>query len=703
MFNRIPEFADKLIDWAVRVNQIGKFPQETREKFLSEVDGLFIDGAIKDDLRNKLNATILMRNNLADYTFRFNGKGESQGVQNIESYLNAIKDFFRVYFSYNKRKDAIVNKNILKFIVESGVKTNDNGETYIGLGNPMVLESLLICHFQIKDYIDYIEKLNASGRNKGSILELLYRQLIIGKIDRVFRDIILIYNERFLRIVGVDFKETNNEIYDIEFIAKEENALSSIEKISATRLIEKIISGLDVGKKYKILVVGEVMTKEYESTLCDLEKALSVLNYDIDITNLTRDDGDKFTAVFTPTGIDSCIKTYDKIFILDCPEIYYPISLDDKDDVDRVMRRSCDGIVDILSRDRITGERDFFNKNGFAAIYYRVQNYLLDMSRYNTKKTRKINTEFLDYLKAKLPYSEKDIGKELYVYLSNNNDFKDDLYDRYNFVRVERYNSKDCRIIKYPEPALPSRDRILSDKMELHLTLYKILKMLSPSRVFCNKLLGMGEDFLDTYDIARKVHIFLQYSPVRKSKSNLTIDINIKIQYPEEATNRVKAVTETLVREMFAFDCSSDDEPLNRILLYCYVKAIANVFNGCVDNFNDCLFHHFYMSKLMNCYKGARCIDVDFIIKNIDTYVCDNIRVEENVTPQFQYSVKRVAYEMMNKLDATYCEDSDIIKQILNVRQNQESVNMYIAGLKTACENFDYTDSKLFLRVSKRL
>ena len=237
MFNRIPEFADKLIDWAVRVNQIGKFPQETREKFLSEVDGLFIDGAIKDDLRNKLNATILMRNNLADYTFRFNGKGESQGVQNIESYLNAIKDFFRVYFSYNKRKDAIVNKNILKFIVESGVKTNDNGETYIGLGNPMVLESLLICHFQIKDYIDYIDKLNASGRNKGSILELLYRQLIIGKIDRVFRDIILIYNERFLRIVGVDFKETNNEIYDIEFIAKEENALSSI--ISEERRVGK--------------------------------------------------------------------------------------------------------------------------------------------------------------------------------------------------------------------------------------------------------------------------------------------------------------------------------------------------------------------------------------------------------------------------------------------------------------------------------
>ncbi len=615
--------------------------------YYNEIDGLFVENDIADELKNYCENLVQTRCILADCK---NKIIDNDYIAKVENYLEAVKKIMALYFSYPHRKSLILGKNktILKNIVESDIipckdKEDEDDEDTIKIyfGNPMILESLLICYRQREDFYAEFKNKTISGdkeseqKNENYYRRELDRELYVNKFDRLFRDIIILYKKEFYRIVDLKFKDDNPEEVDC-FIAKHENVLSSIETFSATRLYEKIIFGRDKSDSFKVLIVGETKTFEYENkktvdSFDELKTMLALNGYDeVKVEKLSRVDSG-FSKIFTYNGLQTYIDEYDKIFILDCPELYYEIGLKEQIDASNIAFKADLSIKDFPRKFVPVGFRSFYNSkwnNCFAPVYYRVQNYLIDDQKVNSSKTRNINKVYLDKIKDIIDQKtatiidhkaddkdkekaaiEDDKKKEVYAYISNNRDFVDELYDMYNFTRIERYNSKTCRIVKFSKKHLPE-DCNSTHKM-LFISLYKILKMLS-SDIFFHRMFTASEG-MRFAEIAKKssnINIIIDYSDIYFDTQD-GMKCNIKAYYSGiEPDDHLNIIVETLIKEMFRYDESHD-----AVIKYCYKKAIADIFSGSARNFNDLLFHHLYFKTLTDYYLNQENQNVNFSVK----------------------------------------------------------------------------------------
>lgn len=689
----IVKFAEKLICDGITIPSIESY----NDDFSCEINGLYIDVETKRNLLKFYNSILTSRKKLAESK----NSAFSSYILTVEEYLESIKDLFTLYFKICKTQSSAINLKIISQIVESDIQTSDNNEIRINFGNPLIIESLLISYLQIQDFKQNFGSIDKEGKytiDDVETLGVLGRELIINKIDRLFRDIIVLYNKEFYRITHFN-EEQNN------FKAIKEDCLKSIETISATRLYEKIVKlsgrGADnTEKEKKVLIIGSTIVHDKgngvrESSI-DLLKSMFSEKESTSITVDVIDKKEDISEALRQFKLNNLIERYDKVFILDCPEIYYPIELAQMRDGDLVIKRAEQQIKKMLDIDPVSHRRDFFNKNGFAAIYYRVQNYLINMSRENTRKSRKINTEMLDYIKELI---NRNPQKEVYVYISNNHDFRNELYDMYNFTRLERYNSKDCRIIrfgKYPKP------KFNFNACELKITFYKILKMLSNSVEFYKKCTTF-EDFLSSYNIAKYTRIFIQYGTLLKklNKSNPIQKFNLHINiflHPEvcaslseEIKNKYKNKVELFIKEAFNF---KKPNTKNYILDYCFKKAMANVFSGCSHSFNDLLFYHLYMRAVL----GSD--EIDFNISEIKFF--EEMSEDFNdIEETSSYSYKRVAYFLMEALDGDFYTDTSIIGHYRRASINEEKLLYYSDHLLSACEELGYINSRLYRRLNK--
>lgn len=644
-----------------------------------DIVGLYIDAVQKAKLINYYKVLFSFRRSLSGMRepLRVSSLSKSKSV---ESYLDAVKDLFLQYFIYEGNKSAIVNDCILKQIIYTDITVCDDAQIYIGLSNPLILESLLICSKQIADYRQLIEILGEESRFSKD----LYQEHLLNKVDRLFRDVIILYENHFYRIIGYSHEKNS-------FIAKDEDELESIEEISATRLYEKV-RRRDQNEVKKVLVIGRTIDYGFESGSSQ-ELLQKMVGDETEIDFI--DKKEVIRRILRQSELEKKINIYDKVFILDCPEIYYPIELKDMDDYSDVIRRANKPIAQILKP--VAGKLDFYNKNGFAAVYYRVQNYLLDKVRGNTSKSRRINTAILDFIKEKIDnfYNvDGNLNKEVYVYISNNRDFRDELYDIYNFTRLERYNSKDCRIIRFGKLSKPN---FRQDKCMQVITVYKILKMVSHSEDFYKEFTDVDGDFLKTLERSKNTIIFIDYSNLILQKDGTyRFEIKIKINYSCKISEKYKKAVLTLVNEAFNFNRKVE----NKILLYCYKKAFANVLSGCAHSFNDLLFNHLYLRAVNGDTNIIFNIDVDDIEwKEITERISD-----DDVNPSEEtssYSYKRVAYNLMNMLDRPFYRSSSIVAQYRMTTANNEKLHFYVEMIKEACENVGYTSSRLYSRLNE--
>lgn len=696
---------------------------QSYENLFHEIDKLFISQDIVANLKYKYKKIIDTRYSLVGcMTF------DEDFVAKSVFYLESIESFLKEYFAYNGNKSEIVSKRILRQIIQFDCSFVDDAkeELEIGFGNPIVLESLLISYYQSKDLNEEINK------TKNRILNRLYQELYKNKFDRLFRDIIILFENEFYRIVDVNFIEKN---IAKSFKAKRENDLTSIESISVTRLFEKITQNLDKESKepYKVLLIGDFWEDKDIPNLSVLARMLKSASYEVEISrcdktgvydlveqkDLSIEDEYKWieerstkqkdtsSDLLTPKGIENCVKTYDQVFILDCPEIYRDIELVEKKDKSEILEKS-----NRYTESNLGYEIEWKNfknksKNTFASIYYRTQNYLLDINKENSRKSRYINEPLLDYIKTTIDILEKrdNIRKEVYVYVSNNKDFQTEMYDRYNFVRLERYNSKDCKIIKFSKPeGLPG---VTSRQSSIIITLYKLLKMLSPAKGFHTFFTAAKkDDFVKAANIARNVDIIINYAPVDLSKKEMDLDIVVNIRgnlKDARSVEDVQEIVKCLVYEMFNFEDSNNlKESRANIIKYCYKKAVANVFSGCVSNFNDCLFYHLYLKKVMGYYKFDKAFDFNFNINSVK-YSSDDVDRDK---PHYNYSFKRLAYSLMEILDADYFREDKLYEHMFQARLNNQynfnkGLDYYVEGIVNACNNLNYTSSYLLYRLMK--
>ena len=672
MMNSLVQFAKELLHDEIEV----RFSAYVRN-CTEDIAGLYLDATQKSRLINYYEILFNSRNSLSEGIASLRVSSLSKSMS-VDCYLNAVKDLFLQYFIYEGNKSAVVNDCVLEQIIYTDITVYDDAQIYVGLSNPLILESLLICSKQIIDY----HRLNGILSDDSQFCIKLYQEHLLNKIDRLFRDIIILYKKRFYRIIG--YSQEKNA-----FIAKDEDELESIEEISATRLYEKVC-GRDQNKDKKVLVIGRTIDYGFESgSSKELLKEMVGAGIKIDFIY----NKEEIRRVLRQAELENKIDIYDKVFILDCPEIYYPIELKDMDDYSDVIRRANKPIAQILKP--VSGKLDFYNKNGFAAIYYRVQNYLLNKSRGNTSKSRRINTAILDFVKEKLSILCNEKGKEnkeVYVYISNNRDFRDELYDIYNFTRLERYNSKDCRIIRFGKLSKPDFDQ---EKCIQVITVYKILKMVSHSEDFHREFTDVDGDFLKTLERSKNTKIFIDYSNLNLQKNGTyRFKLKIEINYNCEVSEKYKEAVNTLIKEAFNF-CREID---NRILLYCYKKAFANVLSGCAHNFNDLLFNHLYLSAV----NGNTNIIFNIVELNWTQLATSGDVAETNPSEETSsYSYKRVAYNLMTMLDRQFYRNSSIVDQYRMVTANNEKLRFYVEMLMAACENVGYTSSKLYSRLNE--
>lgn len=717
---------DKIARWATNFFDDASLSIRPRiqsyTNFVWEIDNLFIAQSKLEILKNKYNDILDTRNALSE-SMTFDENFVSKAVV----YLEAIESFLKEYFAYNGNKSEIVSKRILRQIVQFDCNFVDEAkeELEVDFSNPIVLESLLIAYYQSKDLKEEIDRIH------NSILSRLYQELYKNKFDRLFRDIILLVDNEFYRIVDVNTinDENDDNLIAKSFKAKRENDLSSIESISVARLYEKIILNLKVKeeekkRRYKILLIGDLWEDKDIPNMSVLAEMLESSQYKFDISRCDKngiyeykkteegwieqrsiDKLDTSSSLLTPKGIENCINAYDKVFIMDCPEIYRDIELVEKNDKFEILEKA-DKFIKSNKSYEIDWDK-FKNKNSFASIYYRTQNYLLDNSKKNSSKCRYINEPLLDFIKTEVEKKEND-EKEVYVYVSNNKDFRTEMYDKYNFARLERYNSKDCKIIKFSKPEeLPA---IITNESSIIITLYKLLKMLSPSMEFHEFFAALNDEesaekenkYIRIVEIARKVDIIINYAPIKMPKE-MNMDIVINIPNNIETKENVKKIVECLVYEMFNFEKADDlKESRAKIIKYCYKKAVANVFSGCVSNFNDCLFYHLYLKKIMGHYVFDKPFNFDFKINDIK-FTDDDASSDK---PHYNYSFKRLAYDLMEILDADYYREDKLYEHMFQARLNnngdlKNGLDYYVDGILNACANLNYTSSLLMYRLMK--
>ncbi len=676
----------------------------------NEINGLFVENDAANDLKDFFDKLIITRKDLADISET--RKFDREYISKIENYLEAVKNIMAFYFSYPNRKSLILgrSKTILKTIVESDMRKIDDDSIEVHLGNPMILESLLICYRQREDfYAEFKGKTDENQKNENYYRRELDRELYVNKFDRLFRDIVILYEKEFYRIVDAKFKTDDTELVDC-FIAKREDSLSSIELFSATRFYEKITFGREKTDCFKVLIIGETKNDENFDSIEELEKKLRLSKFNnVKVDSLTRSDKD-FPKIFTYQGLQNYIDEYDKIFILDCPELYYDIELREKIDASNIIFKSSLSVAEFPQKLGPIGFRSFYNNKGsnsFAPVYYRVQNYLIDDHKVNSSKTRNINTLFLDKIKDILSDEKKERSvydkKEVYAYISNNRDFADELYDMFNFTRIERYNSKTCRIIKFCKKQLP--DNYNSRHKMLFISLYKILKMLSSDLSF-HQLFSDSKDgsFVEIYKKSSKINIIIDYSDINYDEKD-GVNCNIKAYYSgEDLNNNLRTIVEMLINEMFRYGNSKD-----AVIKYCYKKAIADIFSGSARNFNDLLFHHLYFKTLTGFYLLQEKPYVNFDVKVYKQtaeefeHRCDFVFGQRELPKDnyMQYSFKRLAYRIMDVLDTKYYGDGDMLKQLQSARMNEDNLNIYVNGLLKACMNLNYEDSNLYYRLRK--
>lgn len=674
------------------------------DDYSDEIDGLFLDWKECDAI---MRAYESVRDNYSLLSIEFKKISNVYGdIYNmlmrmeiyICSYLDAVKDLFKLYFEYDGCKRNVVNENILKQIVYSDIRLhNQDNKVTIGIGNPMVLETLLVCYYQRNHFAETIEVCSRDCESVDYEKEL-FKEIFIEKVLRLLRDVVILYDNEYYRIVDFDDNEGR-------FIAQTENSLPSIEVISATRLFEKIIKNYSELKHkdlINVVVIGETLDGSFDC----LKEMLKTDYEKINIRQISNKE--EIYRSLWKKSLSEIINENDKVFILDCPEIYLPISLRDEDDGQQVLSLLNCGIRDILNREDKYGRRDFFNHNAFSTIYYRVQSYLKDINRNNATKSRKINVQFLDYLKE---FAETFPNyKEVYVYISNNRDFYDELYNKYNFTRVERYNSKECRIIlfdnkfkkrKSGELSRLSRDIEKYSKVHcgqrkncFNITLYKIIKMVSPFNKF-HSLFSNEDKFLNSFKTMSNIPIRMFYSLYQDRIENHSItSVHIKFKYRVDKKEcGLQSAIQMLLKKAFSFN--SDNNVIPIVLLNCYWKAFGDILSGCSRNFDDLLLNHLYQSAI----NGRKDIVFDVGFENAIGEEEDTATDPELDEIIANYSCKQTAYYLMNTLDSDFYSRSIIIEQFRRAAINKDELMEYINELITSCSKIGYTNSNLYERL----
>ena len=582
---------------------------------------------------------------------------------------------------------------------------------------PIVINNLLKTCQGICEFYNFIYQ-SIENNTEGISIEqiLLYKSILIAKVQRVFRWYSFDDKEDLCRVTLPPRPHDEQEYFSLLLSYKNLKEINSYEGIGELRTAEKIIQAAEEyfrennGDVFNVALLGDINypikeLRNYVRFNINSDFKERKIIYNIYTNNfeskkvLLKDITDiNFNSnlfdVFENAGIFSdIIAKNNLIFMLDCLNIYKEPYVSSDFSKRAIIDNYKNNEFDRYSSWMDTPENIFVN-NPMDDIYDNIVSLIV----FNQiGKIRKNANEYL------IEYCKKNIlrypNKNLYIYMSDLDCFKNiDFFDT-SYVRTEQYNDKKIGIIKIGN----SKSKSIScgsDEKIITFNLWQIIKhiALEERKEITKYIFGDKYEKIEKSIIKEKnekenneiVYMLLHYFYFGIDYSNWKSGLSFYYKMDKKLESYgltgfdeqqiCESIINNVLKNIFKRERGS--------IFRQYCKNVVNSFlYGNARSVNDMVFIHLLKKEIVNLDKFDKAGKLD----NLEKY----IKEKKNINS------KRIYEKIIDNMDTPVVSIANkmTVDSILIDFDGGEGI---INNLKKACENLNYENSYLYKNIIKR-
>lgn len=650
---------------------------------------------------------------------------------NIITHQNIVYDYLGAYFDvliylfslrHQLTESNLIEKGLINRLVNLGKYKKDNKE-FISLFNPLILNIILMGN---EKYTALNELCEFKIRSR------LHRYLFLQKTARLLADRIIYDGEKQTAYKVNGIKTEGDIAFSLKLL---DSNGSNYEEIDLSRIAEKIylaaknyIKGTNSTLNCIITGIEKSFEKVRESTDGEnlrikeqYDMLIEVLNQlierDEDLKNKTLKICYKNYEHFSSHEIENnCInliwassnrffevinedKQIHAAFILDAMFLYTPFYVVEQRDDASFLNYLEESIIDFYNdtkKSKIRGNVYSSGNNKKAFLHYKNLTPIQDVAdrltaMFKTPYTYncKFNLDVKEHIISNLNRIAVEKNKLFYIFISKNETFFKNRYNDYQFVRAERYNGKDIKIVRLAKDSrqiLLSKHIINEEKCRgITITAYQFIKMFLSDKEIISDFFGEP----DASIIEKLMAIALNFN-IKNSynKNNLIVTVSYA------------SIKERDFEKIFSF--------FKQIISYIFQYETNNfIGDKSEDNLSYCVRKGLYYALLSKA-KTYEQILLAYLIKKEIKYFDD-----------VEYDIKESSYDFLKELNSidNYAYLHNVIKIIkvfekgATTRKIDELAVVYwkngldekfetdLEGVLKACKKLDYCQSTVYQNI----
>ena len=386
---------------------------------------------------------------------------------------------------------------------------------------------------------------------------------------------------------------------------------------------------------------------------------------------------------------------YNLVFVLDSMYLYRPFNTSAcQDEINFIgtLKRNRGNSGGLFDK---TSFKFYKNWTNYKSLYDRLSAMLIKPVTFNPKLNINVNEQVITYFKNQLNTNSENF-KIMYFYISDNEAFFRNKYEDYRFVRSERYNGKDVKIVRLASNKINrqlDKNGVIknekSDKVFVDITAYQFIKMYFSEEDVIKDIFGIPfqeknclENLIDTV-IRIKIGKDLVYN-----LHNIDIDFILTNNYSYS-----DSVIKNLSEIFFRLDKPSQNGECD-MLNACIRKGLFYSIIGRADKFEQILMAYFIKEKI-----GELKINVSDKSRNgrEDLFVERKEYIKSVPHGVDNYTYVHNVLDIISTFDRIYSNTKAYDLEFVYWKNSRTSkLKEELRGLMSACENLRYTDSRLF-------
>ncbi len=696
------------------------------EKLDSIINGLnndlyFIEKKFEQVLTQKLNCV----------KDKFELLGQSNLIKcqsTVYDYVGAYFDVLIYLFSLKEQltETNLIEKNLINQIVNLG-KYEKAGNVYISFFNPLILNIILMGN---EKYIALNNLCEFSKRSK------LHTYLFLQKTARLFADRIFYDGEKQIAYKINGF--TSNEDMAFSLKSLDSNGIS-YEEIDLSRIAEKIylaikkyfvdknfqlnclITGIEksyedvkdstecgdvrLKDQYEILIEVLKLLIERDEDLKTKELKISYCSYIEYYSNEQQSNGINLIYASTDQFFEA-IKDDNKnvhvAFILDTMFLYTPFYVVEQKDDASFLNYLEESIIEFYNN--IKGSKNLkhnvysLGNNKEAFLFYKnltpvqdLADRLIAMLKTPYTYNCKFKIDVKDLIISNLNKLAIEKNKLFYIFISRNETFFKNRYNDYQFVRAERYNGKDIKIVRLAKDSrqilLNKSNQIISEKEQkgINITAYQFFKMFLSDKEIISNFFGEYDNSI----IKKLMAISLNFNIKNRNNKNKLVLTADNMSVEEKDFNRIFDFIKQLITFIFKYEKNNfiNDKSEDN-LSYCVRKGLYYALLSKAKSYEQILLT-FLIKNEINYFN-----DVEFHVQELsynflkDLNSIDNYAYLHNVINIIKVFDNGVTNRKMNDLEMLYWKNG------LDGKLDEDLV-----GVLNACVRLNYCQSNVYKNI----